>query len=401
MRLLIAIIVGKIISFLTRKLKIGGGSAAPGLYALKIEPDLLKKLTGKISENVVITGTNGKTTTARILAHLAQEAGKHAGSKSLKVIRNATGSNLERGIASALISHFSLSGLPFSLGIWELDEFAFNQVAPKLKPDIIIFLNVSRDQLDRYGEADKVINRWCQTISKLDPKTVILIDPELAKLKNYFPGKILEFGKVKNVKTNGLKGSSFEFQMSNVKYQMSIPVPGIYNIQNAVAAISAAYYLNIPVGSLDNFQPAFGRFEKLPFGYIFLIKNPAGATQVFETIAPHFKTADRLLIALNDNLADGTDVSWIWDGGFERLQVTVDRLQVICSGTRAYDLAIRLKYAGFKPEQISIEENLEESLKRARAGLKGRLFILPTYTAMLEIQNVLAKQGLKQYYWEE
>ena len=408
MRLRLAILFGKLISFVSRTLKLGGGSAAPGLFALKIEPELVEKLAGKIPRNIIITGTNGKTTTARILAHLAREAG-------LAVIRNHTGSNLERGIASALISSVHPGGVRtnFDLGIWELDEFAFNEVAPKIKPDLILFLNVSRDQLDRYGEVDKVVNRWCETLTKLDPKTIILINPKLNKLKNYFKGQTKEFGKVKNIKANGLNSTSFDLEVANFKGKVSIPVPGNYNVQNAAAAITTAYYLNIPITPLNNFQPAFGRVEKLPFGYIFLIKNPAGATQVFETLAPQIGSKDRLLIALNDNLADGTDVSWIWDVNFElfqnssradlsRVESRESRdLSLFASGSRAYDLAVRLKYAGFEPSSIEVESSLKKALKRSREGLKGRLFILPTYTAMLELQKILARQGLKKHYWQE
>ena len=175
--------------------------------------------------------------------------------------------------------------------------------------------------------------------------------------------------------------------------------------------------------TLKSFQPAFGRVEKLVLSnsegshpcYIFLIKNPAGATQVFETIAPQLKKNDRLLLALNDNLADGTDVSWIWDAGFERLLSPSlrgrfsDRGNLIfTSGTRAYDLANRLKYAGFDPKSIIIEPDLEKAFKQAKKGLKslpagrqGRLFILPTYTAMLELQSILTKSGIKKHYWKE
>ncbi len=397
MRLQSAIVLGKSISFLSRSLKKGGGSAAPGLYALKVDPQLVEKLAKKIPLNIVITGTNGKTTTARMIAHLATQSG-------LKVIRNHTGSNLERGIASALISHLSLPTSHFQLGVWELDEFAFNSVTPKLKPDVILFLNASRDQLDRYGEVDAVVNRWCKTISKLDPKTTILIDPSLSKLAKYFPVKKLP--QPKNIKTNGLTGSSFQLTIHYSLFTIHLPIPGLYNIQNAVAALTAASYLNIAVTSLDSFQPAFGRFEKLPFGYIFLIKNPAGSTEVFKTIAPQIKPDDRLLIALNDNFADGTDVSWIWDSEFETLLPSLRGAKrrgnlIYCSGTRADDLAVRLKYAGFDPTSIIIQPSLENALQQAREGLKGQLFILPTYTALLELQRLLAKQGVKPAYWKE
>lgn len=386
MQLFFAILLGKLIIFLIRFLKLGGGSAAPGLFALRIDPELVEGLSSRIPQNIVITGTNGKTTTAKMLAHFAKAS-------DLKVIRNHTGSNLERGIASTLIGN---SG-NFDLGIWELDEAAFNSVVPKLKPTAVVILNLSRDQLDRYGEIDKIVNDWCQTLKKLPPNTNLLInkdDQGLAKLKSCFGGKILMFTLPKDIKLDGLSGSNFNFLGNSV----NLFLPGVYHIYDTVAALTSANILKLPINkcieSLKTFQPAFGRVEKLPFGHIFLIKNPAGATQVFETIAPNIRPQDRLLIALNDNLADGTDVSWIWDSQFEELKV---KNSVYCSGSRAYDLAVRLKYAGI---DTIIEPDFKKALKRVKQDLKGQLFILPTYTAMLELQSILAKSGIKKRYWE-
>ena len=343
----LAILLGKSISSLTKSLKIGGGSAAPGLYALKIHPELVKQLVSQIPTNIVITGTNGKTTTSRMLTHFAKEAG-------LKIIRNHTGSNLERGIASTLIQNFPKK---FDLGVWELDEAAFNLVTPKIKPQIIVFLNVFRDQLDRYGEIDTVVKKWGETLKRLDKKTVVLIngdDDNCIKLKSSFKGKVYTFGvkdykivgesilhkrekqkldfEAREVKLKGLSGTSFQLSIRNKLSTINLPLPGIYHIYDTVAAIATMSFLSdMPMhkytSTLKSFQPAFGRVEKLVLSnsegshpcYIFLIKNPAGATQVFETIAPQLKKNDRLLLALNDNLADGTDVSWIWDAGFERL----------------------------------------------------------------------------------
>lgn len=421
MRLLLAILLGKTIAKLTRFFKTGGGSAAPGLYALKLEPNLVTKLSSKIPQNIIITGTNGKTTTSRMVAHFAKESG-------LKVIRNHTGSNLERGIASTLVQVAPQRRC--DLGIWELDEAAFNSVVPKINPDIVVFLNVFRDQLDRYGEIDTVVKNWSQTLKNMDPKTAVLIngdDASLKKLKKSLKGKIRQFGvkdykivgesiehlkeqenldyEAKNVDLNGLKGSTFDLPINDIRLTINLPLPGIYHIYDFLAAFASGSILGFShhgmIRSLTNFSPAFGRVEKLDFGYIFLIKNPAGATQVFETIAPQIKSNDRLLLALNDNLADGTDVSWIWDAGFEKLRTTNHELRTICSGTRAYDLAVRLKYAGFDPKNIKVELELENALKQARKGLKGTLFVLPTYTAMLELQGILTKQGIKKHYWEE
>ena len=425
MRLLLAILLGKLLAFLTKFFRIGGGSAAPGLYALMIYPDLVEKLAGSILRNVVITGTNGKTTTAKMLAHFAKDSG-------LKVIRNHTGSNLERGIASTLISNCPLYPVTcnLDLGIWELDEAAFNTVAPKLKPEVVVFLNVFRDQLDRYGEINTVLKKWQETLKKLPTDTTILVngdDTNILKLVSGFKGKVQKFGvkdfkiegegivhkkeqesldfEAKDVRLNGLQGSAFKLQTTNYELRTTLPLPGLYHIYDALAAFAAASNLDLPIhqftNSLIHYSPAFGRVEKLDFGYIFLIKNPAGATQVFETIAPTIKPADTLFLALNDNLADGTDVSWIWDGEFEKLRTTNYELRTFCSGSRAYDLAVRLKYAGFDSEKIIIEPDLQKAFRQARKGLKGRLFILPTYTAMLELQSILAKSGIKKHYWKE
>lgn len=430
-RLFIAILVGKIIQKVTQTLKIGGGSAAPGYYALKIYPNLVADLGKQVPQTIIVTGTNGKTTTARMLAQFAKNFG-------LKVLRNSTGSNLERGIASTLISNFQLRNRklkPTDLAIWELDEAAFNIVAPKLFPNVVIFLNVLRDQLDRYGEVDSVIKKWQQTLKQLDIKTLVILngdDHNLLDLQKYCPGKIKTFG-VKDNKIHGEKiiyqnkQQKLDLEAKNIQTQeldkvnftagsqsFSLPVPGIYHVYNFLAAYLCAQYLKIPASTirqtLKDFSPAFGRVEKFDWGYIFLIKNPAGTTQVLQTLAPQLKKDDYLLLALNDNLADGTDVSWIWDAEFEELKVQgspkshclpLAKWKIICSGKRAEDMALRLKYAGFDLKSIVIETNLKKALKQARKDLKGRLFILPTYTALLELQQILASAGIKKHYWKE
>lgn len=426
----LAVLTGKLIGFLARSLKLGGGSAAPGLSALKIDPKLIVKLSSQIPQNIIITGTNGKTTTAKMLAHFAQASG-------LKVIRNHTGSNLERGIASALISNSHIESgklKKVDLGIWELDEAAFVQIAPSLNPKIIVFLNAFRDQLDRYGEVDSVIKKWSNTLKQINKHTIILIngdDQNLYQLQEGFSGKIESFGitgtkikgeqnsikrtapldyETKDIQPDGFKGIYFQL----LKHDFYLHLPGIYQVYNATAALICAEKLNLPLNklnkTLDNFSPAFGRVEKIKLAakkeaFIFLIKNPIGATQVFQTIAPNLQTNDRLLLALNDNFADGTDVSWIWDVNFEIFQNSSRAksrdIKMYVAGTRAEDLAVRLKYAGLDVRNISVEPTIETAFANAQENLKGRLFILPTYTAMLELQNILVKQGIKEYYWKE
>lgn len=429
----VAIVLGKLILHAVRLFKIGGGSAAPGLYALKIYPNLVSDLASQIPKSIIITGTNGKTTTARMLAHFAQNHG-------LKVIRNATGSNLERGIASTLISCFSLTGRKlkkFDLAIWELDEAAFNQVVNKINPQTIVFLNVFRDQLDRYGEIDTIVKKWAEKLQNLPAQTNVFIngdDQNLNSLKKNFKGRVKTFGvkdfgiegekvvheekkepvnfEALNVKTLGLDQTSFIVSSGQDKLKVELPLPGIYHIYDFLAAFACSKTLNLAedklVDSLKNFSPAFGRVEKIYLskdkkqkGYIFLIKNPAGATQVFQTIKDQFREEDRLLIALNDNFADGTDVSWIWDAQFEQLVSSFTPKKIYISGSRARDLALRLKYAGFNYKNLLVNNIITDSLEEARKGLNGCLFILPTYTALLELQKILANLGIKEHYWKE
>lgn len=423
MKTFTAVVLGKTIKSLSLLLKKGGGSAAPGLLSLKVDPDLIEKLASQIPQNIIVTGTNGKTTTARLLTHFAK-------ANNISVIRNATGSNLERGIASTLVSNYSIlkGKLPnIQLGIWELDEAAFNSVAPKIKPQTIVFLNVFRDQMDRYGEIDNVVNKWAKTLKNMSKKTTVITngdDANTSKLAEIFKGEVKTFGlkdtkiigettigtpakksklslEADNIKTHGFSGTTFSLNYPSLKVKLLLP--GIYHIYDFLAAFAVGLNLKFDtqkmINSLKTYTPAFGRMENLGFGHMMLIKNPTGATQVFSTLAPSLKHNDRLFIALNDNFADGTDVSWIWDAQFEILRKKVNKIFI--SGTRAYDLALRLKYAGISPTLFKIEPNIKKAFAKARFGLKGKLYILPTYTAMLELQKTLAQSGIKKNYWEE
>ncbi|MBI2593336.1 DUF1727 domain-containing protein [Candidatus Daviesbacteria bacterium] len=420
-----ALLLGKSIFFLSRLLGLGGGFAAPGFYALKIDPDLVNKLASQIPKQVIITGTNGKTTTSAMLAHMYRDHNQ-------KVIRNQTGSNLERGIASTLIKHSSFFGsIREQVAVWEIDEAAFNNLAPKIKPDLIVFLNVFRDQLDRYGEVDSIIKKWIETIMKLPEKTQLLINGDDGSLeplekagkktesfsvhKNDFKGEKKSSSsknsrfKTVNVKANALEGTGFIFQLDNCKLPVSLQLPGDYNIYNASAALAAKFLLgdlrNSEAESLKNFKATFGRFENFESankrGSIFLIKNPVGATQVLQTVLPHITSKDTLLLALNDNLADGRDVSWIWDIELEKFKISNFKSQIFTAGSRAFDLALRLKYAGIAENRIEIIPGLESAFDKSLAKTSGRLFILPTYTALMKLQKIMVKKGIRKEYWKE
>lgn len=435
---LAALFLGKTIFFLSRTFKLGGGFAAPGLYALKIEPALVEKLINQKAKNILITGTNGKTTTSKLVSHFLKASG-------FKVIRNSSGSNLERGIASYLIRHSNPFGiLKYDFGVWEADEFAFNYLAPKIKPDVIILLNVLRDQLDRYGEVDNVIKRWRETLSKLSSDTTLILnldDSNLIKAAKDFKGEVITFG----IKESGIKGeskfkitkkpdfeaiikktnlrphlkggklrsglehTSLRVYFSGNSMDFNLPLPGIFNVYNFLASLAFANLFNLKAktirGFLDNFAPAFGRFEQIRVNsttvYIFLVKNPVGATQVLQTVLPHISLKDSLLLALNDNFADGKDVSWIWDAEFEAIQKIDKNIGITVSGSRALDLALRLKYAGIGSSRIKIEPELKQAFEKALNCTRNKLFILPTYTAMLQIQKILVKKGIKKEYWKE
>lgn len=432
LKTLVALLLGKSIFHLCRFLKLGGGYAAPGLYALKIDPDLVSKLSKKIPKNIIITGTNGKTTTARLLSHILSK-------KGIRILRNSTGSNLERGIASTLISHADLSGhiKNIDVAIWEVDEAAFNKILPEIKPSIAVFLNAFRDQLDRYGEVDTVVKNWWDSLMDVNWNLQIITNAgdintahlgDVSKHNNNLHtleylvqdhimyrevSMFLEMKKeykgdinAKITKQNGLSGSEFVITSPKGKIEVNLNLPGIYNIYNCLAAFSVYSHLNMHepdfTGNLKDFSPAFGRVEKLTHGgkdlILFLIKNPVGATQVLETVLPVINNNDTLFLALNDNFADGKDVSWIWDIKLENFKTHNSKFKVLVSGRRAYDLALRLKYAGFT--DIEIEPDLRNAFDKALSQSGKGLFILPTYTAMLELQKLLVSKGIKEEYWK-
>ncbi len=433
-RLLIAIWIGKLIAFLTKFLRYGGGSAAPGLYSLKFDPDLVHKLAAQIPQNIVITGTNGKTTTARLLNHLVT-------AQKIKTLRNSTGSNLERGIASALVSKANLFGKiqDVEIGIWELDEAAFNLVLPKIKPELIVFLNAFRDQLDRYGEVDSVKKKWEESLRKVSWNSHLLINEgdytvaSLAELTDENTRLTASFFKIRGhsmfqeativdplhsdradfegkiIKNMGLKGNDVEILYPGGKLNLNMPVPGIYQIYNLLAAFSVYYALNLSLESIDEnlrqFKPAFGRVEEVIIegiqSFIFLIKNPAGANNVFETIAGEIGDGDILLAGLNDNFADGKDVSWIWDAEFEQLQAVGGKSKIVCSGIRSFDLALRFKYSVIDEDNIVVEQDLDKALDLVIKLKPKRIFILPTYTVLLQLQKILADRGVKEHYWKD
>ena len=480
-RFALAIIVGKIIFFLTRILGRGGGTAAPGLIANKIYPSLISRIASQLKYgSIIITGTNGKTTTSRILSSILRQAG-------YTPIHNRTGSNLMRGIASTLIEKCALGGkIAADIGLWEIDEAVFPHGLESIKPKTIIITNLFRDQLDRYGEIDKIARIWKAALVKLPKKTKVVLcgdDPLVANLGSVLKNQILYFGI--NDKSFALKklphtadskqcpkcncflsfSSCFFSHLGHYHCQecglcrppidivcrkilfketgitqislnaftkrldLKIRLPGVYNIYNLLAAVAVAKILKISNEKIKKgvfrFKPAFGRVEKISVGkkeiLIFLCKNPAGFNEVLRTITRE-KGELNLLIAINDLIADGRDISWLWDVDFDLLKNKVKNLTV--SGTRAEDMILRLKYANIKYHlpaiatrqhlrscgglqagisNINLEKDFQKAIKLSLQKTNDGevLYILPTYTAMLEIRKVLSKMDLIHKSWED
>lgn len=456
-KLIVAIVVGKIISRFTR-LTGGGATAAPGLYALKIDRNLVKKLSKKIEHgSIIVSGTNGKTTTARLIYDIL--------STRYKVIHNRQGSNLLRGIASTLISKSSIFGqVRANIALWEIDEATVPVAIENLSPKMIILLNLFRDQLDRYGEVDTIRQKWADTISKKSKNAVLILnadDPGISFLARSHKGQIIYFG-VEDKKINlpsvsqvadikhclncgaSLNFSSIlsahlghyncpncpikrpkpdvsaqklqfkkdlsvssQFSIFNSQLSISYSLPGLYNVYNVLAATSIAHLLKFDhtliAEKIKDFSSAFGRFQKVKVleknVIMFLIKNPTGANEVLRTISntPNLN----ILAILNDNFADGKDVSWIWDTHWEILAGRTKRVGV--SGIRKWDLANRLKYAQINLSKNSIYKDISYSIKATIKDLnnKDTLYILPTYTALLAVHKTLSKLDKGISKWHE
>jgi UDP-N-acetylmuramyl tripeptide synthase len=402
----------------------------------------------------LLSATNGKTTTAGMLAALLAAEGRVP-------VHNRAGSNMTWGIATALLEQDGDEGL------FEVDEAWLPQVAAQLDPSLIVLGNLFRDQLDRYGETEALAEEWSRTVAERTGRTRFVLnadDPLVADLGRDDKAEqregVLYFGiddetqalpelqhafdakhcrrcghpyayarafvghlghyacdncgasrpdpevTATRIELHGMRGSSLTVRTPAGVLAVELPLPGLYNVYNALAAIAAALELGIRPEAvspaLADMRGAFGRVETIAIGSkqasILLIKNPAGANEVLRTLKLEAAEGELdLWIALNDRIADGRDVSWIWDADFELLAGTVRR--VVCAGTRAPEMALRLKYAGWPTEAIAVEPEIESSLDRAVAEAPVQLFALPTYTALLELHKVLSGRGLTQEFW--
>jgi lipid II isoglutaminyl synthase (glutamine-hydrolysing) len=434
---------------LSRRTRAGGGTTLPGKLLLRMAPDAIERMTARLAGgSVVISATNGKTTTAKMLAALLEP--------ERRLCRNTAGANLESGVASALLQCGGAD-----LGVFEVDEAALPGVTARLEPRATVLGNLFRDQLDRYGELEAIAARWGRMTAAL-PAGAQLVrngdDPLVASLEG--PGEALTFGidhegsalaemphasdskwcpscgtrlRYERVylghlgdwscpgcgrrrppldvwadalDPRGLDGTRFVLRTPLGDAEVELPMPGLYNVYNALAAAAAACAVGgVDVArmaqGLERFDAAFGRFERLRVGdrdaVLLLAKNPAGANELIRTLATDSRPK-QLLVALNDRIADGRDVSWIWDVDFELLAGHVQG--VVTAGTRAAEMAMRLKYGGVGGDRLEVAGSIDAGLDRALAGGEGPVYLLGTYTAMLELRAVLARRGVVRPYWE-
>ena len=453
-----ALWAGKLTAGLSRGLRRGGGTTLPGDVARWVDPTILTKLSRSLTGGtVVVTGTNGKTTTAALLRHILEAQGH-------PTVANQAGANLIFGVTAAVVNRTSWSGeLPATAGLFEIDEASLPRLVQEVAPGTIVVTNLFRDQLDRYGELETtaahirgaltrgpegmtaVLNGDDPMVAALGddlPRVIYaglddpsLLQPELShgadakfcpRCGSPFVFEGVYFGHVgryrcprgdftrpfpdvraTSVVIEGMEGMRLRVADTVEEVDVAVPLSGLYNVYNVVLALAAARALNVPLSkaaaALSNFAPAFGRMERTVIegraAVLLLAKNPTGFNEVLRT-AIQFGNAHSFLIALNDRIADGQDVSWIWDVDFEQLKGAARH--IVVSGDRALDLRVRLKYAQLPDDQIDVVTGWSEALKRAAQATPAdeTVFVLPTYTAMLELRAVLTRDGALQPYWE-
>ena len=435
-----------------------GGTSLPGRLLVALDSRAISRLATRLPRgSVVISATNGKTTTAAMVASILERAG-------VSLVHNRAGANMAGGVASALLAAArGRERIDGELGCFEVDEFWLDRVVPELAPRGLLLANLFRDQLDRYGELETIADRWAATVAGLPTDTSLVLnadDPLVADLGrerasvSYFGvedpamaiaqmqhasdskhcrrcGTAYVYSEIylghlghyrcpacgaerpsptlaaEQIRLEGTRSATFLLRSATDQAQVRLPLPGLYNVYNALGAAALCVTLGLDLAAvaegLGSVTAAFGRAETVLVGstelQILLVKNPAGANEILRTLALEPGELE-LLAVLNDRIADGRDVSWIWDADFELLSGKVGR--ATCSGRRAAELALRLKYAGVADERIRVVDGLAEALDDAVAQANGgRVFALPTYTALLELRQELAARGLTSRFWED
>jgi UDP-N-acetylmuramyl tripeptide synthase len=450
-RLALEASAARLVGRLSRAAGRGGGTTLPGKLVWKLDPAAVDALAARLPQGVaLVSGTNGKTTTTAMASSIL--------APTRTLAWNNSGANLASGITSTLLTADGAD-----LGLLEVDEFALPEVMRRMHPRVVCLGNLFRDQLDRYGELEHIAERWRDAVAGLAPGATLVAnadDPLVAALAEGRESTLL-FGvddprrartglqhasdskycircghpyrydaayvghlgayrceacgharpqldvSAREIEPDGLDGVSFELHAPDGSLRVRLAVPGLYNVYNALAASSLALSLGVALddvaAGLERFRAAFGRFERFSVGdrgfLLLLVKNPAGANEALRTLEEG-GLSPVLVVALNDRIADGRDVSWIWDVDFEPVLERAER--IVVSGERAAELALRFTYGGFPRERLELVPDLQAALDR---GLEltptgGELAVLPTYTAMLELRAIATERGLTRPYWE-
>jgi lipid II isoglutaminyl synthase (glutamine-hydrolysing) len=446
-RTIISIISAKIVIKLS-KLLFKGGSNFPGKIALKIDRNILASAS-KDYEVILITGTNGKTTTTSMIFNMLKSGGK-------AVITNNTGANMLPGIVSCFIENYRFNkSSTEKYAVIEVDEANVPLVTEYIKPRIITVTNLFRDQLDRYGEVYTTLKKIIDGVKKSTSSTLVLNGDEsllgdldleneslyygfdyaidgnkeidinadakfCKKCKNPYSYNYITYNHLGSFYCSecGYRRPELDYAVDNIIEQTPsgslvcidgleyyINQPGTYNIYNALCAYSVAKALKVEnsviADVLKSTSSSFGRQEAITIDNkevkIILVKNPAGFDQAINTISLDKRTINTAFI-LNDNYADGRDVSWIWDVNFEKLSA-LDISKVMISGIRLYDMAVRLKVAGLPKDSFRICEEYEELLKEIKSCESSTVYILATYTAMINFRKYLHSKGYIKKLW--
>jgi UDP-N-acetylmuramyl tripeptide synthase len=445
------ICIARLVAGLSRRVGAGAGMTVPGKLLSKLDPGAIDRLAARLPDGVAaISATNGKTTTAAMAAEILRPR--------FRLAHNHSGANLVSGVASTL-----LAAGDAQLGLLEVDEGALPEVLRRVRPRALCLGNLFRDQLDRYGELEIVAGRWREAVARLPKETVLIVngdDPQVGSLAEKHATSVV-FGlddprlsrpslqhaadskycvrcgtpydyraiyvghlgdyhcpncgherpaldvAARSIELQGLERAAFDLVTPAGTQHVELALPGLYNVYNAVGAATLAQALGASLDEiaqgLARFSAAFGRFERIPVNgkqlLLLLIKNPAGANEVVRTLLDGGPPRVAV-VALNDAIADGRDVSWIWDVDFEPLLEELET--VVATGERAAELALRFKYGGLEESRIVVEPSLEAAIDRGLSLTPdaGELVVLPTYTAMLTLQQLITDRGLAKRYWE-
>jgi UDP-N-acetylmuramyl tripeptide synthase len=451
LRLRLETTAARAVGRLSRAAGRGGGTTLPGKLLWRLDPAAVDTLAARLPLGVALqSGTNGKTTTTAMAARIL--GAEH------RLAWNRAGANLLSGIASALLTADGAK-----LGLFEVDEAALPEAIVRTRPRAVSLSNLFRDQLDRYGELELVAERWRDAVRTLSPETRLVVNADDPVVADLAEGRssVLRYGlddrrharpslqhaadskyclrcgapyvydaayvghlgeyrcdacghsrpqldvAAREIELIGLRASRFVLTTPDGDIDVELGLPGLYNVYNAVAAATLSLSLGASPDAiragLGGFDAAFGRFERIALGsktiVILLIKNPAGANEALRTLETGVPPV--LVVALNDAIADGQDVSWIWDVDFEPL--LPHARHVVASGERAAELGLRLLYGGLPEDRLEVVPTLEGALDRglelAEAG--DEVVLLPTYTAMLALRGILTERGVVPAYWEE